>query len=452
MTARIRRIFSSERYITVVLATWIFAPELRRLYDFRTSYHQFSVFSLLPLLSLLPGLLFIRSDWPRLGLLFHRVAALWLLAFGYSFLVGTLSQSVPSMVYALAQAVVPLLFVLLLSSSDPAGDLPHTYERVASSLLWLTLLASLYGIFQYAAPPEWDVYWAKNADIESSQGQTVAFGFRIFGPLNSTAPFATCIALSILLNLPRMNRSRWWMPLMLAPQFIALILTLVRATWITFVIGLAVYILLSPRRIVVFPYLVATVLAIALVAEAVFALSNDAQVAGEAFAKRVQTFSDLGEDTSVNAREDQTGEIFRFVLREPLGQGLGAVGLSAKLGTAGEVLVVDNGYIARFLEMGFIGVAVFLAALALAFVCGLRAYVHAARGRQTEMMALLAVCLAVQLLFLIDQAGADSYFGSPAMCFWFALYVSTAYLRQSAAATRIYEESVPFLKRVNAAP
>jgi len=452
MTAWARRIFSSERYITVVLAIWIFAPELRRLYDFRTSYHQFSVFSLLPMLSLLPGLFFIRSDWPRLGLLFHRVAALWILAFGYSFLVGILSQSVPSMVYALAQAVVPLLFVLLLSSADPAGDLPYTYERVASSLLWLTLVASLYGIYQYVAPPEWDVYWAKNADIESSQGQTVAFGFRIFGPLNSTAPFATCIALSMLLNLPRMNRSRWWMPLVLAPQVIALILTLVRATWITFIIGLAVYVLLSPRRIVVVPYLAATVLAIVLVAEAVFAFSNDAQVAGAAFAKRVQTFSDLGEDTSVNAREDQTGEIFRFVLREPLGQGLGAVGLSAKLGTAGEVLVVDNGYIARFLEMGFVGVAVFLASLALAFVCGLRAYLHAVRGRQTEMTALLAICLAVQLLFLIDQAGADSYFGSPAMCFWFALYLSTAYLRQSAAATRLYEESVPFLKRVSAAP
>jgi len=115
-------------------------------------------------------------------------------------------------------------------------------------------------------------------------------------------------------------------------------------------------------------------------------------------------------------------------------------------------LVVDNGYIARFLEMGFIGVALFLAALVLAFASGLSAYLHATRNRQDEMAALLSICLAVQLSFLIDQAGADSYFGSPAMCFWFALYVSTAYLRQSAAAPRIYEENVPFLKRVGASP
>jgi hypothetical protein len=452
MAGLLRRLVSSNWYISFVLATWIFSPELRRLVDFETSYHAFSPISLFPTISLLPVIVCLGTEWKRLGINFRRVAIFWTIGFLFSFFIGVITLPPASSAYALVEAMTPLLFAVLLSVAGRDDDLKAVYGRVPSVLLWLAFFSSLYGIFQYVSPPPWDVFWAQNSDIEGSQGETVAYGFRIFGTLNSTGPFSACLVLSILMNLPRLRTSRWWSYALLAPQFIALILTLVRLSWITLLLGLALYLLLSPLRGSVLRGLAVLGGTVAVAIALLFALSHGPETAASSFFDRIATFQHLSEDDSASTRVSQTETLFRYTLREPLGQGLGAVGLAAKLSSGGQTIVVDNGYIARFLEMGFFGFPFFLVAVVLSLGVGWNAYRRFARAGDAESADLIAMSLAIQLTFLIGQFGTDYYFGSTAMFFWFAVFLASGFQNPSGARTTVSRRRLGRLQPYRALP
>jgi O-antigen ligase len=209
---------------------------------------------------------------------------------------------------------------------------------------------------------------------------------------------------------------------------------------------------MSPNRKNALAGVLASTVAVFVIAGIFLSISGGAQNASATFMKRIATFSDISDDNSFNSRVDQTQALFKFSLSEPLGQGLGAIGLSAKLGSAGEVFVIDNGYIARFVEMGFIGVVFFMASVLVAVVLGFGAYRESTQSGNPTISDLLAICFALQVMFLSAQAGADSYFGSQGMFFWFAVYFASAAQKQAATKRNISQSSdSQRLRRLSAA-
>ena len=102
-----RATFESKWYVPFVLAIWTFAPEVRRVVDYNTSYHSLSIINFLPAISLMPGVIFFRQEWSRIGSQFRLVAALWLAAFGYAFLIAALTGSVLTASYDVVQFCFP---------------------------------------------------------------------------------------------------------------------------------------------------------------------------------------------------------------------------------------------------------------------------------------------------------------------------------------------------------
>jgi O-antigen ligase len=245
------------------------------------------------------------------------------------------------------------------------------------------------------------------------------------------------------MNMPRLRLRRWWMPLVIAPQIIALMLTLVRSSWIMLTVGVLVYLVLAPSRGRTLAGI--GVLVVGVIALSTVLINSTAGAEGSSnnFITRIQTFTDLGNDVSVNTRVDITQALFRLAIAEPLGQGLGAIGLSAKLGAGGETIVVDNGYIARFIEMGFIGGAFFLASVIVSFAYGFAAYRKSWRSGNPDLTDRLAACLCIQIMFMVGQAGADVYFGSEGMFFWLAIYfASVSTIRESSRRSIAYVPAI----------
>ena len=427
MLSAARRVVAWRWYATLVLATWALAPEMRRLYDWQTSFHALSIFSILPLLSLMPAVLVLVSSWSKVGKAYRQVSRLWFLAFGYAFIVAWLSGSAFSAAYALSLFLVPFLLGIILAASENE-EIGVVYERNANSILWLAAIAGIYGIYQYVSPPPWDVYWAQQANIEGSQGVTAAFNFRIFGTLNSTGPLSNFLDFAILLNAPRLRLSRWWVGLLIVPCAIALVLTQVRAEWLALGVGLAIFLLLSPKRGTVLLTLGGVAAAFVLVGSLLLAIvsSEGANNTVSTLGQRLSTFGGIGSDTSALSRQDQSDVGITAALAEPLGQGIGASGGATKL-AGGDGGAIDNGFVARFYEMGVVGFIVYELALLIGMFVTFQAYRRYVRGRNFAAANYLAVAVSAQVVLFVAEIDADHHSALAALFFWFSLYLASGF-------------------------
>jgi len=432
MLTLLRRFFTWRWYVPLVLATWVLAPEVRRLYDWRTTFHQLSPISLLPLASLLPGLFLVPSQWSRMGLAGRRVARLWGFAFGYAYLIAFLTSSPVSATYALALFIGPVLFYALLAAGTAGERITETYERLGKVLLWLGVISGTYGIWQYISPPPWDTYWAQQANIEGSQGVTESFGFRIFGTLNSTGPFAGFLIFVIVMNLPRLRLSRWRNQVAIVVPIIALALTSVRAAWVAVALGVFLYLMLSPQRRSAFLSLGAIACLFTLVGSGLLAAVSYTGAARttSSLTSRLSTFTNLGNDRSVQVRTQVSADTVVTGIKEPLGQGLGVVGTSTKL-SGGDATSLDNGYLARFLEMGVAGMTAYLIALLLGLLASFGSYRAYLRSKDAEAASIAAVGLIIQLLLLVLEVASDSHNGFAGVFFWLSVFLASAYYAPS---------------------
>jgi len=421
------RFFSWRWYVPLLLATWVLAPEVRRIVDWRTTYHALSPFSILPLLALMPGMFLLWQQWPRLGVPYRRAIFLWGIALGYAFLVAYLSGALFSAAYATVLFGFPAIVGILMSAGSDE-KIGVVYGRIANTLLWLAVIAGLYGIYQYIAPPAWDVYWAQQANIEGSQGVTESFNFRIFGTLNSTGPFAAFLTMAILFNLPRLSRARWWLVFLMVPCMIALVLTSVRAEWVALVVGTVVYVLLTPQRRPVLTSLGAVAAVFTFVGAILLGLSgpSNGTIAMTSIVNRLQTFEALQSDNSAQARQAETSGALQEGFQEPLGQGIGVTGTSAKL-SGGETNSLDNGYAARFIEMGVVGFGLYIIALGIALVATFTAYRRYVRGANLAAANLAALACTVQVVLLVAEIASDQHTSLSGLFFWLSLYFASAY-------------------------
>ena len=412
--------------MTFVLALWVFLPEVRRYVDWRSTFHALSLLSVVPLLALVPGLALLVRDWRSEGPGFRRSAMLWGIAFGYAFVVSVMLRSYIPALFSVMQFCLPVAFGAIVNARR-SWLVTNAFNCVADSLLVIMALSAIYGIYQFVAPPPWDSYWAQQANIENSQGATVAFGFRIFGTLNSTGPFAFMLSIALILNLPRVSLRRWYVCLAFVPIVIALALTSTRAAWIGLLIGSSCYLLLAIHRTRI-------VQAIALIAFAllgsVWLISSNVREASSTISSlsdRFSTLSALDEDKSASERKSETAEALSESFDQPLGLGLGVLGTAAKLGTEGNTVVLDNGYLARLVELGFPGFLFFGISVATALIFSLKAHGIARRTKDAAAIDIIASLIGIQITFLFFQIATDTYVSVTGMCFWASVALASRY-------------------------
>jgi hypothetical protein len=221
---------------------------------------------------------------------------------------------------------------------------------ICKTFLWGVLILGSYGVYQYLSPPIWDSYWLEKVVAEGSEsfGRPAPFRVRVWSTLNSPGPFATVMMAGLLVLFA--VRSSWKLPAAVA-GYLSFLLSLVRATWLSWFVGLFMLLKRSKPRVIARVLVLIIVLGVCLVP-----LVSDPRVAN-AVGDRVNTFSDIGHDESFGSRID----MYRMLLNQSAQN-------SAGFGLSNEVrwhnTAIDSGIISMLFSLGWLGTLLFAAGIA----------------------------------------------------------------------------------------
>lgn len=400
--------YSPGLYVGFVWWVWFLTPEVRRLIDYVQGWDPISPVMLSPyLVSTIAAFTLIRH-FPKLQLVRFFPFVLVFMGLFYAYAVGVYRAGLFSATYQLLEWSIPVAFGFYLMVHWRRYPV---YRRVVQRTFVLAVLVmGTYGLVQYFVLPAWDQYWMENAPI-TSIGYPEPLRVRVFSTLNSPAPFAMVMMAGLLLLFDKGGPLRWPAA---AAGYASFLLSLVRSAWGAWFVAL--FFVLGQRsghrsRIL---GTLAVVVVIALPLLTVGPVAN-------AIEDRLETFSNIGQDTSFRDRIDFYAESAPQALLNVGGRGLGSTGLGTRLSSGteegGEYGSFDSGLLEIPLVMGWPGSMLYVSGLVLLLLRALRndsgdAFAAITRGIVVAMLA--------QLVF------DDTLNGLPGMLFWAFLALAIA--------------------------
>lgn len=345
----------SRWLVVYILAVWAFGSEVRRYLDWASgTYHPISPISLAPILCTMALLIPIIDRAPQLSSNMRTAGRWFAFAFIYASLIGV-ARNHFSAVWEMLNYGVPMLPLFYTLAVRPDK---RSRDSWLASLSTIAVLVAIYGWIQYLTVPPWDAFWMVHSGL-GSIGQALPLKVRIFSTLNSPGPTAIFFAFSLI---PMLFERRWrgpfgWLGTLVVVS--ALAITMVRSAWLMVLVAVVVYIFrankANRRRSLIW---------IALTTVGIYLLLPHLPGA-QTIIQRGQTFSNLGQDQSANARLQFTLSFIPHLIHNPLGTGFGSTGVSTKLGNGGNLGTYgnfDNGLVDIFYTFGlFFGLVFFQA-------------------------------------------------------------------------------------------
>ena len=330
-------------YIGFTWWMWFLTPLLRRLVDYRSGWDQKSLILLAPFLVTLVTFATFLKHLPKS---YRQGSLAFVLAFTgvfYGFLIGCIKTSFSSAALGVLGWLTPVLFGFHLLVNW--RDYPSYRQNIQRTFLWGVFVMGVYGLLQFITAPEWDMLWLINSEMTTSAGNPVPFGFRVWSTTNSFGHFAVFLMAALLLLFNSQGSLR--VPAS-AVGYLSFLLTLARSTWGGWLLG--IFTLMTSLKARLQMRLVITLVVIVL---CVFPLTTIDPFA-TAINSRLQSFSDLKNDGSANAR----GEIYSqtnldLAFSNILGDGIGSGG------------IVDSGILDIFFTLGWLGAIPYLGGIVL---------------------------------------------------------------------------------------
>lgn len=387
-------------YLTWCLSLFLFTPFVRRLVDDQIGYSHANVLMLAPYLAVAWAAL----QAPRFFLTPGRPAqwpiALVFAAILYGFVLALAAGRLfPGTLDLLRWSMPPLLACYIIARSED-------WEAVCSELrAWAILalpLVSIYGLYQFVAPPSWDGNWMLHSGMNSI-GQPQPFEVRVFSTLNSPASFAYYVEALLLITLALKLRLRWFG---VALGMAALAVTLVRSAWLGLAIGMLLFLLRAPLRV----RASALLLALAVVAVGPLALTN-ARVE-DVVSSRMETLYNVGGDKSLSERLKSYSDSLRELSDDPWGKGLGITNVASNY--TDEIRVIDGGPIEILLSTGLIFGSIYLIGVGLVLIA---AIMCPAPLRYGDVFVACATIATVQALAF---SSVTTVVGEIGILFWLA--------------------------------
>jgi putative inorganic carbon (HCO3(-)) transporter len=412
-------------YFVLVVAAWCFTPLIRRLIDYHHGFfNPVQITSLIPFVMTVP-LLFVALRRERLALLtpaFRLFMWVWIGAFTYGVLIAVANGNMLGAAFAAVQYVIPMIVGLWIAGQKiESGALAR---RLTAIILPFGSVVAVYGLAQWVSPPPWDVLWIEGGQF-AAMGAPVPFMMRVFSTLNSAGPAADFFTQAILLSMPLLRFGKVWIWPFVTALGAALLLTLVREAWIALLFGVFVYLIVSPRRVKTVPVMLAFVVVFsALVAflPSFLGAGRDSDVVSA----RIATLGDVKNDTSAMDRTAEIQASIQETLGDPIGSGLGTIGAAAALSSnlsTEHGTVLDSGYLARLVEMGWLGFAGYIFVTIGGFVVMLRTIFRRRRGaiENTDYKIMLATAAAMCAALVWADAAGDAHLGIEGVFFWIAM-------------------------------
>lgn len=263
---------------------------------------------------------------------------------------------------------------------------PKVVDGWIRTLVWAGIAVAIYGWLQFLFVPPWDARWMIWSEM-GSIGRPEPMNVRLFSTLASPGPAATFLAFALLpacVNKRWRTRLSWGAPMIILSAFL---LTMVRTQWISFALMFIAWGILSTGK-----SRVKLALTLVFLGGLAF-LAIPLLPGGERISGRLDTFADIGDDRSLEARAAFSQLALSQISSDPLGQGFGTAGSSVRLSSGEELTIVfDNGVLYFFSVFGWLG-----GTFSLLFVIGLclrlRALAVRTKGSEVERFAMLAFVL-----------------------------------------------------------
>jgi hypothetical protein len=345
------------------------SPLVRRLVDYRSSFTNPSPILIAPSLLgiiILPSFL---KQFPSLKL--RDAVPYGMAAFGvcYGFTMGYLYNiPIQKLLLGTLGWLSPIFYGFYIFINWQRY--PEYQKNLEQTMRWGILIMSIYGIFQYLNLPEWDRSWLINTKL-SAAGNATTGEVRVWSTMNSGEPFSAVLAAGLIMTLG----GKGFLPLSASiAGYITFLLALIRSAWLGWVGGIFCLFLMSKPAFqgrLIFSALTLTSLITPLVASGVF---------GESISTRLLTFSDLENDTSVNARQSAYSEL-DTALTNFLGGGI-------------QDLRMDSSIFSLLSELGWVGGIPYILGLGgLTYACWVSANKPYAPHTSKLMLASAVTCL-----------------------------------------------------------
>lgn len=344
---------STLTYISFTWWLWFLTPFVRRIVDFRSSYAESSPILAVPFLACLvcaPTLLKRADIWKR------RSSLPFVLAMGstaYGLVIGVLIIPKKILLTAALGWLTPLVFgFYILAEYSDKEKAQAIYRTLQRTFCWGVLIMGVYGVIQFVVVPGWDALWVDGSEMWSI-GTAEPFALRVFSTMNAPGPLAYTLMAGLLL----LVRQRGWLPLFAtAAGYATFLLSSVRAAWAAWLLAMLLLALRERKyllRLAVGTAVLGVCLGAAMVIEPV----------QQVVLSRLQTFTDLQNDTSYQDRKNGSEAMVTYSLAEPFGTGLGT--MDAIFSGKTELGTRDSGFWEILLSLGWIGGALYLLAFAM---------------------------------------------------------------------------------------
>lgn len=397
---------SSTLYVSFTWWIWLLTPLIARLVDLRSGWDPQRLMLVSPFL-----VTFVSS-----ATLFRYLPVAYveggfpfiiaLAGIGYGTLIGLVNSSPLSVARALLDWLSPFLLSFHLFANW--RTYPEHRKSIQKTFLWGVLITGIYGIFQYIIAPEWDRFWLVESGLITSAGKPEPLGIRVWSTMHSPGPFGHFMMVGLLLLFSHQS------PLQVPAAgvgYLAFLLSLVRSAWGGWLLGLlSLFVSLKPRLQI---RLILSMLVLSLCVVPLTTIEPFAST----ISKRVQSISNLDEDTSFSDRSRNYEANFAQSSANAIGNGLGG-NWDASNGSLGQI-VRDSGIIDTFLTLGLLGGIPYLTGIILM----LSRITSSPQLRVDPFMsAAYAACLGsvLQLIF------TTSTIGLPGMLLWSFLGISMA--------------------------
>jgi len=336
-------IFHPIFYINFNWWIWCTAPFLRRLGDYyRGQFDESSLMLTAPYLVTFVCVWTLFRQFPKV----HQTGDIpFVMAGGavfFALFVGVMNNPTSTVIRTFLDWMPPILFGLHISTSWRLY--PKLKETTQTIFIWIALIAGGYGIHQYMVAPEWDVYWLE-AVGNVSFGLPAPQQMRVWSTMNSPPQFACVMMAALILLFVCKN------PLRLPAAgagYLAFLLSLVRAAWAGWVVGILTLVVSLKSSLQI--RLIATIVCMTLLVVPLTFIEPFDEVIGE----RVESFTNIQEDSSYEARAATYSENLGVALTGLLGQGLGSTWVLKPNGQP-ERVALDSGILDTFFTLGWFG-------------------------------------------------------------------------------------------------
>jgi putative inorganic carbon (HCO3(-)) transporter len=332
---------------------------IRRIVDYYINgyFNPLSPISLVPLIvALLMGLV-VFTNQNSLPKYVKGIAGLFIGAFALAGTLGFISTQF-AVLYAGAEVVAPLFLMLYAILLNPPMDVRDRWIR---SFAWGAILVSAYGWYQYLVIPPWDAFWLKATKMTGYMGIPEPTKMTVFSTMGERGVVAGFLGYSVvpMIVSPKWRTKLGWLGVLLV--FSVILLTLSRGGIIIATVATAAFLIVNKGAKVGQVIVAAVVLSVG----AFYGISKIPN--SERIVERYQkSIEERDKDGSYSGRIEIMQGSVGLILSNPLGYGLGAVGLATRINTGetkSAAKVVDAGYFDILLTYGIPGTILMLMAV-----------------------------------------------------------------------------------------